>query len=50
MNYKDRFAIIFRACDNFFVNSSAKVQMNESFPLGLRGIEGVTLIISFYFI
>jgi hypothetical protein len=24
--------------------------MHESFPLGLRGIEGVTLIFSFYFI
>jgi hypothetical protein len=34
----------------FLVNSSTKAQMHESFPLGLRGIEGVTLIISFYFI
>jgi hypothetical protein len=28
-----------------WVNSFAKAQMNESFPLGLRGIEGVTLIV-----
>jgi hypothetical protein len=28
------------------VNSFAKAQMNGSFPLGIRGIEGVTLNIS----
>jgi hypothetical protein len=32
------------------VNSSAKTKTHESFPLGVRGIEGVTLISSFYFI
>jgi len=32
------------------VNSSGKAQIHESFPLGLRRIEGVTLKSSYYFI
>jgi len=32
-----------------WVNSSANAHLNENFPLGLRGIEGVTLIASFLF-